>query len=324
MGLAIDRSLATIAEWQFGAFTRAQAVSCGHTEATIKRRLRVGVWRRVLPAVYALTGSAPSWHQRQMAACLWIPDALAAGRAAGFLYGLPQCDAPPVEIMTSRQRRNPHPTTVVHHTIWLPREQATMLDGIPVTSIERTLMSLSAQLSRRDSAMAIDQALTRGLTTLALLDRHLFFTARQGRDGCRPLREITKDRLVLDQAPNSPLETLIYEMVLEEGLPIPKAQLKIHDGKGAFVARPDFAYPDQRVIVEGHSRLWHDGFEMSINDVKRERRLETLGYRIVYATWVDVTRNRRATADLIRRMLADPSLRASQGSRRSRNRGNFG
>ena len=129
---------------------------------------------------------------------------------------------------------------------------------------------------------------------------------------------------MLDQAPNSPLETLIYEMVLEEGLPIPKAQLKIHDGKGAFVARPDFAYPDQRVIVEGHSRLWHDGFEMSINDVKRERRLETLGYRIVYATWVDVTRNRRATADLIRRMLADPSLRASQGSRRSRNRGNFG
>jgi very-short-patch-repair endonuclease len=185
-------------------------------------------------------------------------------------------------------------------------------------------MSLSASLGRDKAAMAVDQALTRGLTTLALIDRHLHLTARRGRDGCRRLRDIAKDRLTLTEFPNTPLETLVFEMIVNEGLPLPELQMKIHDQSGRFIARPDFVYPDERLIVEGHSRLWHDGFEISRKDRWKERMLERLGYRIVYATWVDVTRNRRATASLIRMMLEDVTIGAPQGSPERRNRGNLG
>ena len=324
MKLASDRSLSLIAEWQYGVFTRAQAIACGHTDASIKYRLRLGIWRSLYQGVYALSGAPRTWHQSQAAACLWAPDALTAGRAAGFLYGMPNCEPPPVEIMTNKRRRNPPASALVHHTVWLPNEQAAIVQGLPVTSVERTLMSLSNAFGRREAAIAVDQALTRGLTTLALIDRHLYFTARRGRDGCRKLRDITKERLQLDGYPNSPLETLVFEMIVTEGLPLPKPQMEIFDTRGRFVARPDFVYPDEQIVVEGHSRLWHDGVEISKNDRRKQRLLEALGYRIVYATWVDVTRNRRATAHLIRRMLDDRTIGAVQGSRSSRVSGNLG
>ena len=302
-----DAIIRQVAESRYGDFHRREARAAGHSLDAIDYRLKRGVWRRIFPETYAIVGSPRSWHQTLSAACLWS-QGLAASTSAGFLYGIPGCDQGMIEVMTTNHTVLPHSGIVVHHTNWLPGEQMTVLERIPVTSVERTLMSLCALLPRHRAAIAVDHALNNGLTTLALIDRHLYFTARRGRDGCATLRELMKERLTLDGVPTSPLETVIFEMIVADALPLPKPQFEIHDEMGSFVARPDFVYPEEKLIVEGHSRRWHEGDAARRRDSRKHDALEQLGYRIVYVTWGDATRRKTSTTQLIRRMLDDPTF----------------
>jgi len=169
----------------------------------------------------------------------------------------------------------------------MPRDHVTARHGIPCTSVERTLLDLGAVLSERRVAIAVDHALFNGLTTMGSLDFCLFLTARRGRRGCRPLRNVLKSRLDLVEVPNSPLESLVFEMLSRAGLR-PKLQMEVFDGDGFFIARPDFVFPEERLVVEGHSRLWHSSESAIERDLRRHRRLVAAGYRVVYVTWYDV------------------------------------
>ena len=189
---------------------------------------------------------------------------------------------------------------VVHLTKRLPHEQITKRDALPCTTVERTLMDLCAQWDHRRAAIAIDQALFRRLTTLGSLDHCLFLTARRGRNGCGRLRTHLKKRLTLTTFPNSPLETVIFEMIVDAGLPLPELQYVIRDQRGHFIARPDFVYPEQRLIIEGHSKLWHSGVYAEEGDRARGAKLLQEGFRVVYLSWADAISHRDRTVDLIR------------------------
>ena len=177
----------------------------------------------------------------------------------------------------------------VHVTKRLPDDQVTSVNNVPVTSVERTLMDLCDRLSARRAAIALDNALSRGLTGVGELDYLLFRTARQGRNGCGQLRELLKKRIDLGRYATTPLETVIFELIAESPLNMPLMQQEIYDQAGHFVARPDFLYPAEKLIIEGHSRLWHEGVEARGSDRRRHRRLEGLGHKLMYVTWADAT-----------------------------------
>lgn len=141
-------------------------------------RLQTGRWEALHPEVYVVAGTPQSWHRDEIAAVFWA-QGLAGGRAAGKLYELPGCDDAPIEVLTTlRHKVMPRCGVVVHLTKRLPPEQVVIVDGIPTTSIERTLLDLCGQLRRRPSAIALDNALFRGLTTIGDLDFCLYRTAR--------------------------------------------------------------------------------------------------------------------------------------------------
>jgi G:T-mismatch repair DNA endonuclease (very short patch repair protein) len=192
---------------------------------------------------------------------------------------------------------------IVHRTKRLPTEQIVTLQGIPATTIERTLLDLCGTLTKRRAAIALDNALMRGLTTLGAIDHCLFLTARRGRNGCGVLRDLMKARLGLNTAPNSPLETVIHEMLFDSSLPTPMLQHVIRDERGAFVARPDFVYPTERLVIEGHSKLWHWGQLAESEDLEKHNSLSRLGFRILYVTWQDATTHRDRTVAAIARLL---------------------
>jgi hypothetical protein len=275
----------------------------GFSPRMIQHRLETGRWEALHPGVYIVCGTPDSWHRDQMAACDWS-GGVSAGKAAGHLFGLPACQDPPVEVVTTfRHKVMPHAGVIAHATKRLPPEQLTLVQSIPATCIERTLMSLCVQLSRRDCAIALDNALFRGLTSVGAIDYCLFRTARQGRAGSRLLRELIQERVELDQVPNTALETVIFELLVAAGIPVPELQHEIFDRQGNFVARPDFLFPDQGLILEGHSKLWHTGALAAKRDALREERLSELGYRIVYVTWTDATRYSEQTVARIGRLL---------------------
>ena len=307
-----DLELAQFAAGSYGVFTRAQAREWGFSARMIQRRVEMGWWIAIYPNVYCFAATPPSWHRDQVAACHWA-DGPAAGLAAGFLFELPDCDDPPVEVMTHKKHRSmPIDGVIVRVTNRLPTDQITTRHGIPTTSIERTLMSLCAQLRPYRAAMALDNALFRGLTTTGNIDHLLYRTARQGRNGCRILRDLIKRRSDSDEVPNSPLETVIYDLIVRSGLDLPQLQHPIYDTEGNFVGRPDFVYPDQRVIIEGHSKLWHSGRAAEENDRRRHERFVDLGYKVIYLGWSDATRYGTQTVDRLGKLMDERVLVRSE------------
>lgn len=298
MKLALDASILDLAARQHGVFTRAQAHGIGFSPKMIRTRLLRGLWRELHPGVYAPGGACESWQQSQLAACFWSRDGLASGRAAGFLRDVPGCDDPPVELLTTNRGLMPRSGIVVHVTKRLPSEQVVILDGIPATTIERTLLDLSGLLPRRAAAIALDAALRRGLTTLGGLDHCLYLTARRGRNGCGVLRKLVQQRNTTG-APHTPLETIVFEMLAHSSLPMPQLQYEIRDERGRFVARPDFVYPRERLIVEAHSKEWHWGQRAASEDAARHNRLVRLDYQILYVTHADATSYRARTLETI-------------------------
>lgn len=304
MSRTLDRALDALAETQFGIVERSQAHGLGFSDYMIDNRVRSGRLRLVHPRTYAISGSPPLWERDQIAACFWSRG-VASHRAAGRLWELPYCDLATVEITTSDVQIVPRAGIRVHHTGRLPEEQLAKIANIPVTAIERTLLDLGAVFRRDRVAMAVDDALRRGLTTLGDLDYCLFRTARRGRRGCAVLREVVRRREKVTETPHSVLETLIFELISRSSLPMAEPQYVITDPSGSFVARPDFVFPEFRLVIEGHSRKWHLGDEAAFRDANRHNDLTALGYRVLYVTWADVVDRPAATLMRIERALKE-------------------
>lgn len=280
----------------------------------IHYRLETGRWVALHPEIYVVAGTPPSWHRDEIAAVFWA-QGLAGGRAAGKLHGLPGCDDAPIEVLTTlRHKVMPRCGVVVHLTKRLPPEQIVTIDSIPTTSIDRTLLDLCGQMTRRRAAIALDSALFRGLTTIGDLDFCLYRTARRGRNGCAVLRDLVRERIDLTTFPNSPLETVMFEELFAPGfVPMPELQYELFDSSGRSIARPDFVYPEERIVIEGHSKLWHDGKEARTHDLERHEDLVANDYRVLYVTWPDVTQYLQRTVARIRQLRAERAVpRASE------------
>ena len=304
MWRTLERALEDLAETQFGVVSRSQALALGLSEDMIDNRVKSGRLRLLHPCTYAIAGSPSSWYRDVIAACLWSGGA-ASHRAAGRLWELPNCDEDVIEIVTSDLQVVPRSGIRVHHTQRLTEEQRTTIDSIPVTSVERTLLDLGAVFRRDRVAIAVDDALRRGLTTLGDLDYCLFRTARRGRRGCAVLRDVVRRRDAVKERPHSPLESLIFELLSRSSLPLPQPQYEIKDAAGTFVARVDFAFPEFKLVIEGHSRKWHLADEAAFRDARRHNELTSLGYRVLYVTWADVVNQPEATLLRVERALRE-------------------
>ena len=124
------------------------------------------------------------------------------------------------------------------------------------------------------------------------------------------MRDLMRERLDLKEPPNSPLETVIWELLFDSGLPLPVPQFEIRDRQGAFVARVDFAYPQQRLVIEGHSKTWHWGTQAHSDDARRHNAIANEGFQIVYVTWSDATERGDSTVRLLENLLNHASTGA--------------
>jgi hypothetical protein len=75
---------------QAGVVTLAQALACGISADTVRRRVRVGAWRELHPCVYLVGGHRLTDEARVRAAWLWARSAgaVVTGEAAAFWHGM--------------------------------------------------------------------------------------------------------------------------------------------------------------------------------------------------------------------------------------------
>lgn len=289
-----DRLIRALAEQQFGLMGRDQLLGAGITDKAIRHRLDRGAIERLRPNVYRLVGAGESWEQSVMGACIWAGDGSAAShRTAGALLRLPGFDAGPLDLSTPRNITAKD--VCIYKVKPFRPADVTTVASMPVTSVCRTIVDLSAMTPQRQLEDAVDEAIRRRLCTLEELRGGLRWASRDRRRGTRLLRSVlghTDGRVIATQ---SILESRLLRCLLKAGLPRPVPQFPIRHN-GEFVARVDFAYPGARVAIEAESYRWHGGPHAHARDIDRYNRLRDIGWELVLVTWQEVSYRAREVA----------------------------
>lgn len=166
------------AEAQAGYFTPAQAIEAGMDRSTLAHHARPGGrFERVRRGLYRLRHFPTSPHEHIVSA--WLPlrgaEAVVSHVSALELHGLSDLIPDAVHLSVPRAKRGQRPRPGVRiHTVErpIPPEQLRTLEGLPVTSSERSALdALEDGAQPEQIELAIRQALDRGLTTPSRLER---------------------------------------------------------------------------------------------------------------------------------------------------------
>lgn len=300
--MSVDAVIATVAASQHGVISRAQAREHGLTSTMIRHRLATGRWDRLHRSVYRIAGAVPSWWQALVAACFaWGPHAVASHVAAAALRGLPGFAPGIPEITVPRSCGRNGPGIVHRPRHPLDPVDVTIVDAIPVTTVARTLIDVAACVPRATLEEALDDALRRGLVTLARLRWRLEQMGRMGRSGVADLRALIDVRTGR-RVPQSVFETRLLRLLKVARLPMPETQHEIRE-RGRLIAVVDFAYPDARLAIEADGYRWHAGRSRWRSDLTRRNAITTLGWRVIHVTWADLTEGREQLIPTLRSVL---------------------
>jgi predicted transcriptional regulator of viral defense system len=281
MDRSADEALLAFAEEHHGVFRGAHARLCGLSKHQIEGRIELGLWRRLYDDVYIAAGAPRTWKGALLAAC-WAGGfrAVVSHRSAAALWKLAGGRKTVVEITCPRWRRAQHAGLVVHESTRLDGSDLAVIEGIPVTTPERTLLDLGAVCHESVVEMALDKAENTGLVTRESVKATLDRLAQRGRRGAQALRQLHARHEQRRRPPESEMETKLIQCLRRNGWPEPEPQHVIRKA-GAFVARVDAAYPQWRIAIEYDSDAHHSGTRASERD--NARRL-----RIIRAKWFPV------------------------------------
>jgi hypothetical protein len=172
------------------------------------------------------------------------------------------------------------------HTSPVPDGDLTQVDGVPVTAPARAVTEAAAASTYETAVILMDAALQRGLTTVAEL-----------REVARRLRHwrgapvVTAAGRFADARAESPGESRLRIILDNHGLPAPQLQAELTAPDGSFVARVDFLFPEQRVVVEFDGAVKYagaGGADAVVAEKWREDRIRELGYLVIRVSWSDL------------------------------------
>lgn len=177
----------------------------------------------------------------------------------------------------------------------------TRVEGIPCTSLARTLLDLADVVSQRELERACDQA-----EVLQLFDLHALedvLERARGRRGVRALRAALTGQATATTLTRSELEEGLLELCRAARLPAPQLNAWIALDGGGLEA--DFLWREQRLIVETDGRQVHTTSQAFERDRRRDQRLVLAGWRVVRFTWRQVVREPAIVEATIRALLRE-------------------
>lgn len=148
--------LADLAAEQWGLLTTAQARSVGASPQAVARLANEGVLERVTHGVYRVTGTPPSPIDDLRAAWLALDPARRANerrrdqapvvvsyRSAAAIHGLGDLEADEYEFTSPERKQTRRPDVRIHRG-QVDAGEWTVVDGLPVTTVVRTVSDLAA------------------------------------------------------------------------------------------------------------------------------------------------------------------------------------
>jgi hypothetical protein len=249
----------------------------------VRHRAASGSLRRIHHGVYAVGGATLTDRGRWMAAVLACgPGAVLSHRSAADLLGLRASDRALVDVTTTTGGGRGLAKIDGHRSLTLTSADITAVEGIPCTSVARTLLDLAEVVNRRAVERAFDQA-----EVLQLFDRRKVddvLARAGGRRGSAVLAAILSEHGIGRTLTRRALEEAFLALCDRSGLPRPEVNAwAVIEGAEAFEV--DFLWRQERLIVETDGWEFHRTRQAFERDRARDQQLLVAGYHVVRFTW---------------------------------------
>ena len=171
---------------------------------------------------------------------------------------------------------------VIVHRMKLYEDEVSMVDGIFVTTPERTwldmaeLLSVDEVVAMGDSCVRMPRPELEGrdMPLCSIDDLQRMIDRHKGKRGIRKAKEAIK---LIRVGSDSPQETLLRLAIVRAGLPEPELNVPIIDEAGRRHHEPDLSYRKYRIGIEYEGE--HHGEDGQIvRDIDRSERYAALGW----------------------------------------------
>ncbi|CAN5699959.1 hypothetical protein BH23GEM9_BH23GEM9_19900 [soil metagenome] len=283
----IGEVIAELAPRQHAVVARRQLLAMGIPKDTISSYIRRGELHVLHAGVYR-AGHVAGQLWREMAAALACDGVVSHHSAVVLRQFATARPDEPVEITIEHDRRACRPGIRVYRSA-LPHGEVDRIDGVPVTTLPRTLLDFAgvATLIQLERVLALAE---RQDATLRKRLQRLLARGRNRR-GSRALRT-----LLLRGVPaltRSEAEALLLELIRAAGLPEPQLNVALH---GFEV---DFHWPAARLVVEVDGYAWHGSRPAFNRDRQRDIALAAAGIQVIRIGWQQLKQERYRTVGLL-------------------------
>lgn len=293
-----DREIVDLARRQRGLVTHHQLVSLGVGRRTLKRWAASGRLRRVHRGVYVFGPQPLTRHGRWLAAVLARgPGAVLSHASAAALWALAG-DRREVDVTSTRGHRGLNGSGIRLHVAKVLRDEWVTHEGIPVTTVARTLFDLAEKIEPPQLKSAWDEAnrlrLLRLKQVATICERH---PTRRAYARINPL--LTAEQLHAEERRRSPLEDRFASFVRAYRLPPPHTNVLVEGDE------VDVLWPTARLIVELDSWDFHAHRAAFEHDRNRDTEHLLAGYRTIRITHRRLDEEPHRLASQIRALLAE-------------------
>jgi very-short-patch-repair endonuclease len=277
-GAEADRAIAAIAARQHGVIAYRQLTACGLGRGAIHARVEARRLQRLWRGVYAFGHSELRLEGRLLGAVFacapggWLSIRSSADRWAILATARAGID---VTVVTRGGRRK-QPGIDLHCVRRLDDRDVTVLDGIPITTVARTLVDLCSVVPDRMVERALEQAYVLRLVAPGEIEDAL---ARAAGRRTAPLRRLlAKAETRTPTLTRSELEEAYLALCRRGGLPDPEVNAHLH---GYEV---DFLWRKQRRVVEVDGYAFHSVRGAFERDRTKDVDLELAGFPVTRFT----------------------------------------
>jgi hypothetical protein len=271
-------AVAEIAARQHGVVCHRQLIELGLSGSAIHGWVRSGRLHRLHRGVYAVGHSVMTAHGRWMAAVLACgPSAVLSHRPAAALWDLRRLSTGLVEV-TTPGRQSPRGIRA-HRVRRLHPDDCTIRDGIPVTTVARTVLDLAETLTPRELVRVLEQA--ERLQIFDLNAIHAAMARNPGRHGAKPLRQALAQMTPDPPRINSAWERDLLDFCDDHGIPKPELNVMV---EGYEV---DALWADKKLVVELDSYAFHRSRRAFEQDRRRYAKLQLADHLVLPFTELD-------------------------------------
>jgi very-short-patch-repair endonuclease len=259
-------------------------MAAGFLKDAISVRLRRGRLYQVYAGVYAVVPRQLLSRQGLlMAAVLAGPEALLSHQSAASLWGIRGYSGGVIHVTVPRKSTSTK--RIRRHLSAVPEDERAVEEGIPVTSVHRTIFDLASYVSVDEVVAMIKEAeyLNRWdrLSLPALLERY------PGKRGSQKVR-FALERITEEPSgrTRSKLEQRFKPFLRRHHLSFPRFNDWILlNGKRFQV---DCHWPHLHLIVELDGWEGHSTRSAFQDDRTRDRALKVAGYSVIHLTWAQL------------------------------------